>query len=468
MASGRAAMASSNRSTENVFKPPPTDGTTSPQRALRWQGKEGGGQEEAAPDNVDARSETSASTNKTSKSSKSNASKSSSKSRRAREAAKGPKVPGTVDWFGDPLNPGIDASLGPGGSLYSFTSKGKPRAGMCNPPMNEKVRAALVADLNKWKVDPIVQTKKDKEKEEKQAKEKRAKKFNIMVPPAGVGVGMEAKPERTIGGFEVHDDSQSGSNSRAGTAPRRSASVPSLHRGSSPHTKSRRRKGEAGLSFDLEEGKPKKYGLDTAPEGEVKFRSRMLQLQSREHGKILDKMETADVAYLSTYHNSFSRGPLAHPHQPPHPVAPARLLKDIGHDLINTSQSLDRLSDYTVQSEFSPSRRRRLPGYNLGPASEAPSMERLMEMAGHVMHANPNNLDRMCKVGRISVRTGGKLPDFFDASMGSLESPTTGVTPRTSTGVPLPVPYWGKNGNAPELREAPELQRARLAFEEGY
>lgn len=496
--SQKAGTSESNRSTSsNVWKPPPSEGTTSPQRALRWQAAN---QEETvsprgeqpSPDDRSEKSTKSGSTNQTS-GTQSTSKASSKKKKKGKEQViedEGPKGPGEVDWYGDPLVPGIDASLGPGGSLYSFTKNHGPRAGMCNPPMNPAVRAALVADLNNWEVAPTVKSKKDK-KENEEANEKNALRRKIIVPPAGASALRqdEASAEMSAGdsswgasaslpaGGFMGGSAGSSRISSPGNVMRRSASMTSHpHRGGSPFVRPRKKKGETTWQLDLtQEGKTKKPGLDTAPEPEVKMRLAMVRRQSREHGFVLEKMEVEHLGHLSTYHNKFSRGPLQHPPPPIHPVYPSRQLKDLSVDMHSTSQSLNSVSDVTIHnskrlllSELgSPTIQSRTRDI-LEASQEAPSMERLMELANGAKHWAPHKLQSMCEKSRISVHTGAKLPlsgatQCLDDD--PLLSGRLGATPRTRSGKPLPVPYWGRNGSAPVLREAPEIRQARAAAE---
>lgn len=493
----QADPAEGNRTTSsNVWKPPEADGTTSQQRALRWQEAASAGQEESSPDSPspdDSRSEKSTksgSTNRTNGTSRTGKSSSKSsrkeKKRAGQEAEKSkPKEPGDVDWYGDPLKPGIEASLGPGGSLYSFTAKGKTRAGMCNPPMNPVVRAALMADLNEWKVAPIVKKKKGGQDDDDGNGEKRQTRQKIVLPAAVSARSLEddaalqaaGDPGSTgpAGGLFGGSAESSRMSSPGPSAMRRTASTPHPYRGGSPFVKSRKKKGDSAWQLDLsQEGKHKKPGLDTAPEGEVKWRTHNLKRTTQQHGFVLEKMDVGELGQLSTYHNSFSRGSLSHPALPLHPVPPVGQLKDLSKELHSTSHSLQSLSDVTVQSEFSPSRRMPRKLYNTGPSQESPSMERLLEMAQHVKHTGPHKLQSMCQNARISVHTGQKLPDERSDIAGAegdyIDDPLfgdcrPGITPRTSTGKALPVPYWGRNGSAPVLRESPEIRQARAAVE---
>jgi hypothetical protein len=52
------------------------------------------------------------------------------------------------------------------------------------------------------------------------------------------------------------------------------------------------------------------------------------------------------------------------------------------------------------------------------------------------------------------VHTAAKLPLEVDDFDDPLFSSRLGDTPRTHTGKLLPVPHWGRNGNAPVLRQA--------------
>jgi len=494
-----------NRTTSsNAWKPPPSEGTTSPQRALRWQAS-AGGQEKDSPDSPspdEARSEKSGSTNRTSGTTKSGTqsgtnSQSTSKKKKGKEAVKedsGDREPDEVDWYGDPLVPGIDASLGPGGSLFSFTAKGKPRPGMCNPPMNPQVRAALMKDLNAYKVAPIVTSKKDKEDKEDNSQKKDTRRRKLAMPTFKArkltdddSVGEAVSGESAWNGAATMPagfGGSAGSSRMSSPAPglRRSASVTThAHRGNSPFVRTRRKRGESTWQLDLtQEGKPQ-HGLDTAPEGEVKWRSHKLRLQSREHGFVLEKMDVKELGHLRISHNVHQRsGPLQHPMPPVHPVIPSRQLRDLQPDLHSTTQSCARnVSDATLRANadlvlssvgsMGPAPRSTI--YNFDPALEAPSMERLMEMANAVKHSGPHKLQSMCQNARISVHTGAKLPDTMDIAGAScydddpLYSSRPGATPRTSSGKPLPVPYWGRNGSAPVLREAPEVRQARATAE---
>lgn len=491
----KGAGSEGNRTTSsNAWKPPPSDGTTSPQRALRWQAA---GQDAISPrsdndkdkkdSNEDSRSEKSTksgSTNLTSGTGKSSSLRKGKKKNqeKAKEGEK-EKEAGELEWYGDPLKPGIDASLGPGGSLYSFTAKGKPRLGMCNPPMNPAVRAALVADLNEWQVTPHASKKKGKQDGEDKL-QKGLTRHKILLPPTAPSLGGDASVN-----FESSGDA---ATSGAATAPagglfggssgssRMSSPGPSTMRRSTSsfHTRGSKRrgtkKGHSAFELDLtQEGKQKHPDLGAlhAPEGEVKFHCHKLKNQSREHGFFLDKADAADLSQLTTYHNPFSRGPLAHP--PPHynPEPPARQLKDISCDYMSSAKSLGSISVSTMQSVLSP-RTRSVPRimYNVAPPQEAPSMERLVEMANAARHMGPHKLQSMCQSAKISVHTATKLPDSGYGTgdgYGGFEDPLLsgrpGATPRTSTGKPLPVPYWGRNGSAPVLREAPELRQARAA-----
>jgi hypothetical protein len=259
-----------------------------------------------------------------------------------------------------------------------------------------------------------------------------------------------------------------------GSSMRRTASLPSnsrssTMRGGSPSVKVRKKKGES--TWHLEEGKSKKPPLESAPEGEVKWRSRMVKLQARELGFELDQADVKELGHLSMYHNAMSRNMHTQHHSPlsPHQVVPSRQLRALHCDLENTSQSLSSIGSQAVMSEMGLSTRS-LPrsACLVGPSHEEnPSAERLQELAATVMHAGPHMLQHMCQTAGISVHTGGKLPKALQSS-----SPQHTVeadvaigrplaSPRTSTGKPLPVPYWGRNGNAPVLREHPELQAAR-------
>jgi len=498
-----------NRTTaNNAWKPPPSEGTTSPQRALRWQAAAPGQEPEAAEPNYttertdDSRSEKSTksgSTNRTSKTDKS--SSKSSRRKKGKEAEKvdeGPKEPGLVEWYGDPLVPGIDASLGPQGSLYSFTKSNGPRPGMCNPPMSDAVRKLLVADLNEWKVEPIV-SKKGKQKQDG-GEEKPARKNKIVIPQSRAarssrGADEDASVDANSAGASGMSTTLPAGFGGASGSSRLSSPGPNLRRttstgshahrsGASPSVKTKKKKGESTWQLDdlTQEGKPKKHGLDTAPEGEVKWRSHNLRLKAREHGFVLEKMSVEECGVLSKYHNWFSRGPLQHPMPVVHPVHPSRQLKDLGGDLHAThTHSLHNVSTDTLQhvADTAPEElempRKQPPrrGYNIGPSASAPSMERLMEMCNTVRHAGPHEFQMRCAAARISVHTGSRLPESsMDGSQREFDndplfSARLGATPRTSTGKPLPVPFWGRNGSAPVLQHTPQLQQARPQAAEG-
>jgi len=87
-------------------------------------------------------------------------------------------------------------------------------------------------------------------------------------------------------------------------------------------------------------------------------------------------------------------------------------------------------------------------------SQEAPSSERLLEMAQTVMHAGPNELQLRLKMAKISVLTAGKLADPADPGeeKEDEEDPLFSNRNRNRLGKPLPVPYWGRNGSAPVLR----------------
>jgi len=259
---------------------------------------------------------------------------------------------------------------------------------------------------------------------------------------------------------------------------RRSASVGSYpHRAGAAGGKARKKKGESTWQLELTQvdGKPKKPGPEHAPDGEIKWRMFQLRHMGREHECDVDKMKAEDVAILCTYHNPFSRGPLQHALPPVHPVIPSRQLKDLGSDLVTTSQSLS--NDYITSTfkledllETSPSQRSRKLEPLSDASQEAPSMERLLEMASASKHWGPHMLQMQCQKARISVHTAAKLdlpPNDRSQSFDDdpLFSGRLGATPRTSTGKPLPVLHWGRNGSAPVLREAPELRQARSAAE---
>jgi hypothetical protein len=220
---------------------------------------------------------------------------------------------------------------------------------------------------------------------------------------------------------------------------------------------------------DLGEGKAKKYGLETASEDEVKWRMQDIRLQSRQHGFILDKADVFELGHLNFYHNSLSRGPLQYTHPLPivHPVLPSRQMKDLGGDLATTSQSLPSLS-HEVAMGLLPGPPLQRNFHNLGLEQDPPSIERLMEMAGSVMHSSANELQLRCQAAGICTFTASKLNGQRSRPLsgGSFDddplfSGRLGSTPRTSTGKPLPMPFWGKNGSAPVLREHPELRQAR-------
>lgn len=475
--SGRARSEGNRTTPSNVWKPPPSEGTTSPQRALRWQGEDS---EKEAEDEGDAHSaRTGQSSSKASGSSRqtsrtSRSSKSSKKHRKSQEVVEedeGPKAPGELDWFGDPLKPGIEASLGPGGSLHSFVKNGKPRAGMCNPPMNMKVRAMLVADLNEWEVEPIVTSGKEKREQEEQEKNKKKQepRRKVVVPSVGARYpreeeGMAEEKQHGESGWPLAATLPYGSNflSRSDGPSRMSSPALLSRRGGSTRNltgsslvRKGKKKGESAWQLDdlTQEGKPKKHGLDTAPEGEVKWRANKLRLAAREHGFLLEKSDVEYLGQLSKYHNWFSRGPLQHAPPPLHPVMPSRQCRDLGHELHSTSQSLHGLSD-EVQKELIPRGPRR---FRLGPTQEAPSMERLMELANSAHHWGPHKLEQMLEKSSISVHTASKLPT---ADAGFEDDPlfsSRGGSACTSTGKLLPVPHWGRNGAAPVLRQASSL-----------
>jgi hypothetical protein len=375
------------------------------------------------------------------------------------------------------LKPGIDASLGDAGSLYSFTAKGKPRSGMSNPPMNPEVRAALMADLNKWEVKPVAHAKSQKLKNDEARREDKARRRLMVSPPTGSLTEEEAALE-SAGDFSWSAASapalptgalyggSAGSSRISSGVPgmRRSASSFSHLRGSSPFARTRKKKTESTWQLDLaQEGSCKKYGLDTAPEGEVKWHKHNLKRQSREHGSVLDTADVGDLGRLSIYHNFITRGhdwdptPIAAP-----VLAPSRLLRDLGSDLQSTGCSPGTLSEATIQSELMVSSRR-LPRklVQLDRTQEAPSTERLLEMSSHAKSWGPHRLQLMCQNARISVHTGAKLPEDADGTY-LRDSDDPLFSSRNSTGKSPPVPYWGRNGNAPKLLEArasPEVAR---------
>lgn len=467
----------------NLFKPPSSEGTNSPQRALRWQAQSGGNDKEGndapAEDKApveEARSEKSGSTSRTStvkSSSKTSSHKKKGRSTSSKASSKedeGPTEPGQVDWYGDPLVPGIDASLGPGGNLYNFTAKGKHRPGMCNPPMNPAVRAALVKDLNEWQVEPLVKPRKAKpenldegEKKQKMMPRRSAVASRSLGSLQDDGIAEASRENASTapaGGFY----GGSSGSSRMSSPMRHSNSATShAHRGGSHLVRGRRKRAESNWQLDLTQEGPTKHGLESAPEGEVKWHAHKLKAKSRDHGFTLEKMEVEELGHLSMYHNWLSRGPLQHPLPVVHPVLPARQLKDLSTDMLSTSQSLNSLSDYTVKTELINAQRVPRSSCNYG-AAEAPSMERYMEMAAASKHYGPHELERMLASTGISVHTGARFLDGSgrqNSEDDPLFSARLGATPRTSTGKPLPVPHWGKTGTAPVLREAPELRQAR-------
>lgn len=470
--SGRSRSEGNRTTPSNVWKPPPSEGTTSPQRALRWQAAKPSDKEaEEEIDAHSARTDKTSSKNSGSSRQTSRSSKNSKKQRKSTEVLEeddGPKAPGEFDWFGDPLKPGIEASLGPGGSLHSFVKKGKPRPGMCNPPMNAKVRALLVADLNKWQVEPVVTSKRERREQEEQEekdKKKQESRRKVAVPSVGARHTREQEgtaEEKSLGesgwslaatvpygaAFLSRSDGPSRMSSPA-LVSRRGGSTRNLT--GSSFVRKGKKKGESAWQLDdlTQEGKPKKHGLDTAPEGEVKWRANKLRTASREHGFLLEKMDLDDLGQLSRYHNWFSRGPVQHLPPPVHPVMPSRQCRDLGHELHSTSQSLHDLSD-EAHKDLIP----RVRKFRLGPTQEAPSMERLMEMANSAHHWGPHKLEQMLEKSSISVHTGAKLP-VMDA--GFEDDPlfsSRGGSACTSTGKLLPVPHWGRNGHAPVLRQA--------------
>jgi hypothetical protein len=471
MAGRSKSAADSNRTTSsNAWKPPPSDGTTSPQRALRWQGQPAGQADTTSPrsdnksNNEDSRSEKSGSTNRTGDSKRS-AKKNGKKKNKEEKKEAEPDRPTELDWYGDPLNPGIDASLGPGGSLYNFTAKGKPRHGMCNPPMNPKVRAALVQDLNAWEVAPHTKPKNAKPEDEANAGEKE-KKRKIVLPFAGArsladdDAAMEASADAAsasalAGGMFGGSSGSSRMSSPGPSTMRRSGSTPHAHRAAAHNSKGRKKKDSHHSAWHLDltqEGKVKPQ-LDTAPEGEVKHRQFALKRQSREHGFLIETTAVTELGHLACYHNSLARDRHTWPAVPP--VPSARKLKDLGGNLTSTSQSLGSLSVSTMESVLSPPRHIARSSYHhIVPGQEAPSMERLLEMAEHARHMGPHKLEALCRNNRISVHTAAKLPLEVDDFDDPLFSSRLGDTPRTHTGKLLPVPHWGRNGNAPVLRQA--------------
>jgi len=482
------ARAGGNRSTgTNVWKPPPEEGTTSPQRALRWQAAttvedppEEEDRDSGKTSVEDSRSSKSGSTTRTSgtRSSKSSKKHAKGKSKSETQEDGEPKEPGLLEWFGDPLKPGIESSLGPQGSLHSFVKTGKPRPGMCNPPMNEKVRALLVADLNEWKVEPIVRSKKEKMEQEKAlARSLRAEpRRKVAVPSSSSrnftedvsasqdqsqeGWATQSAPSLPAGAFL--GGSMGSSQSRVGSPgqarhdrhDRRTLSRDM--RGFSPLVRKHGRKktGESAWQLDdlTQEGKVKKHGLDSAPEGEVRWRQNKLRLMSKQHGFVLEQMNVEDLGDLSRNHNTYLRGPLQHEKPIIHPVIPSRQIKDIGQELGSTSHILHSISDEVANDLIPRTRKFRLADMR-GPSQEAPSIERLMEMAQHSKSWGPNMLQQMCEKTNISVLTAGKLPSAASYEDDPLYSGRGGST-FTSTGKPLPVPQWGRDGNAPSLRAA--------------
>jgi len=417
-------------------------------------------------------------------------------------------LPGDFEWYGDPLNPGIDASLGKGGELFGFTKKNGPRAGMCNPPMNEAIRALLMKDLNDFGTNPIVIPKTNKDREAERAEQKamwkeRAKKpepkpetpvdeDNMSVSELMAYAKVKAKKAREkerlaarqkelLGDLTTEPDpgwlaslsqsqpSTSFHGGSAGSSRISSAAHQHHHRAGSPATKAR---GKAKQQFQLKgvgsDGKPKKPGLESGPDGAMKYHHFALKRMARDHGFLIEKTSAPELAELGFYHNWFSRGPLSHPPPIVQPVHPSRQLKNLGQELVHNSQSLPNISLDTA-AMLIPKPEVFTNMYNLGPEAGAPSIERLLEMSKHVAHATPHALQNMCRTAGICVHTTRRLAADFEAmgnQMNSDEDPLfsgrQGGTPRTSTGKPLPVPFWGKNGNAPSLRDSEELTGPRL------
>lgn len=466
------------QSSSNVFKGPPEDGTTSASRAERWQGaspksddkdppkeKREKSEAAAADDADDAKSVASGRSGKSARSSRSaTSSKRSGKSKREK-GPKGQKMPTQMDWFGDPLKPGIEASLGEGGQLHSFVKNATTRPGMCNPPGNEEVRKALLIDLHAYGVQPIYESRRKKEEEQKKKKKAAdAIRKRILVPVKC------ASPDEKAGAQEPGTLPDGG----WGNASTQSLPAPASHggfgmssmtssrmsspllsrsmRGSASFTKSKqRRTHESAFLLDdsfLQASNPKKKpGLDTAPEGEVKWRHNLLRKRCREHGFIIEKHDVGDLGELAKYHNPYSRGPLQHPPPPVNPVPASRQVRGISCELDRTTHSIEHISDEVAAGLIPPK-----PVFRLGPTQEEPSIERLMEMSHHAIHASPHHLERMCRSAQVSVHHGGKLPQGdWEEDDGDLFSGRGGGTPRTRTGKPLPMLKWGKSGGRPKL-----------------
>mmetsp|Transcript_63973 Transcript_63973/g.187125 ORF Transcript_63973/g.187125 Transcript_63973/m.187125 type:complete len:385 (-) Transcript_63973:141-1295(-) len=311
----------------NVWKPPPSDGTVSEQRAQRWQRAAGG-------------SGTSA---------EHTGGKSSPKSRRA---ASPPSATETVPEQGTPspeevvlqrpraspppkvkdievnedmkaLWCGAPKQL-PAGKLRSLHRAG-PRSGMSHPPQNPQVQRELLAYLQAYGVQPRAAAK-------------------------------PSSPERKWGTAQQQSSKQKGMNTGqrsagGGRPPMRSGSAPVLQAASqkqratassSPSREKwprRTQPATSGLSpTHQESGTP----LPQLTEDVVARRLREFRATSREHGWELGKRSLDDLGDLTQYHNQLSRSvmpPLGLLRSQVH-SAPVEQLRDLRYWLAAPQQSL--------------------------------------------------------------------------------------------------------------------------------
>jgi len=396
-------------------------------------------------------------------------------------------------WYGEP---GFD-SLGPRGMLYAHISKGAVRSGMCNPPRNPQVAQALLETLNKWEVRPHPRERKQEEKSKNL-------RHVISLQPATVGfsaadsthslksaggmvAGTHGKPFSSSAPTLATGGSASSSRLPSPVPMRgsRVSSAASAFRPSMRGTLAKPRKNSnkaAWEQFELEltqEGKMKKPSLDSAPEGEVKWKCFRLKKNSRDLGYQLDQADAVDLCKLTIYHNGFTRRSTMHGtsssgfHGSTSTGFPARSspstfstahqsrqLKDMSVTLTSSSQDVEGISTHTFASELEKDLTKRHPTLQRALPEEAPSSERYLELSNAALKAGPYRLQAMARQANISVLSGMKPPELAELPLAEqnadaydplFSSPNT--SPRsTHSGKPLPVPYWGRSGSAPMLK----------------